>query len=118
MLERRRDRRAGAAREGWLGDGHVLPRRERQAAGVRVDGSYRDVVRAREGVLLLADVKRAPASRWPKNGSASLWDLGDGVLCLEFHTKMNSLDEGVLRMVEKASELIAEPKHERARRRW
>lgn len=30
------------------------------------------------------------------NDSASLLDLGDGVACLEFHTKMNSLDEGII----------------------
>lgn len=31
-----------------------------------------------------------------ENDSASLRDLGDGVACLEFHTKMNSLDEGIV----------------------
>ena len=30
------------------------------------------------------------------NDSASLVDLGDGIVCLEFHSKANSLDEGVL----------------------
>ncbi|HEX9133346.1 MAG TPA: 3-hydroxyacyl-CoA dehydrogenase/enoyl-CoA hydratase family protein [Ktedonobacteraceae bacterium] len=33
------------------------------------------------------------------NGSASLIDLGDGVACLEFHTKMNSIDEGIIEML-------------------
>jgi 3-hydroxyacyl-CoA dehydrogenase len=56
-------------------------------------------------VLLLADVKRR-SKPVKKNASASLWDLGDGVLCLEFHTKMNALDEGVLTMLEKAHSLI------------
>ena len=69
-----------------------------------LDGDYRPVKRP-EGVLLLADVKRA-SKPVAKNSSASLWDLGDGVLCLEFHTKMNALDEGVLRMIEKAQALI------------
>jgi 3-hydroxyacyl-CoA dehydrogenase len=69
-----------------------------------LDGTYQDVPRP-AGVLLLADVKRAsePVAR---NASASLWDLSDGVLCLEFHTKMNALDEGVLRMLGKAAGLI------------
>jgi 3-hydroxyacyl-CoA dehydrogenase len=65
-----------------------------------VDGVYRDVVRP-EGVLLLADVKRA-SKPLAKNGSASLWDIGDGAVCLEFHTKMNALDDGVLEMVRRA----------------
>ncbi len=69
-----------------------------------LDGNYRPVKRP-EGVLLLADVKRA-SKPVAKNSSASLWDLGDGVLCLEFHTKMNSLDEGVLRMIEKSQTII------------
>ncbi|MCL4394445.1 MAG: 3-hydroxyacyl-CoA dehydrogenase/enoyl-CoA hydratase family protein [Chloroflexi bacterium] len=30
------------------------------------------------------------------NDSASLLDIGDGVACLEFHTKMNALDEGAI----------------------
>ena len=57
-----------------------------------VDGGYADVVRP-DGVLLLADVKRRskPVAR---NGSASLWDIGDGVACLEFHSKMNAIDAG------------------------
>ena len=33
------------------------------------------------------------------NESASLYDLGDGVACLEFHTKMNSIDEGLVTMI-------------------
>jgi 3-hydroxyacyl-CoA dehydrogenase len=33
------------------------------------------------------------------NGSASLIDLGDGVACIEFHTKMNSIDEGIIEML-------------------
>jgi 3-hydroxyacyl-CoA dehydrogenase len=69
-----------------------------------VAGSYA-AVRRPAGVLLLADVKRA-STPVAKNASASLWNLGDGVLCLEFHTKMNSLDDGVVRMLGKALQLV------------
>ncbi len=34
-----------------------------------------------------------------ENKGASLIDLGDGVVCLEFHTKMNTLDEDVKNML-------------------
>src|SRR5258706_13275383 len=34
-----------------------------------------------------------------KNAGASLVDLGDGVLCLEFHSKMNSLGDDMVQMV-------------------
>jgi 3-hydroxyacyl-CoA dehydrogenase len=69
-----------------------------------VDGEYRTVVRP-EGVLLLADIKRRskPISH---NPSASLWDVGDGVLCLEFHSKMNSIDPLIIWMVDKAVKTI------------
>jgi 3-hydroxyacyl-CoA dehydrogenase len=37
-----------------------------------------------------------------QNMGASLRDLGDGVACLEFHTKMNALDEDIMNMAEEA----------------
>ncbi len=39
-----------------------------------------------------------------RNDSASLLDLGDGVLCLEFHTKGNSIDAAVVEMGYRALE--------------
>jgi 3-hydroxyacyl-CoA dehydrogenase len=33
------------------------------------------------------------------NDSATLYDMGDGVLCCEFHTKMNSIDEDVIKQI-------------------
>jgi 3-hydroxyacyl-CoA dehydrogenase len=64
------------------------------------DGAYHDVKRA-EGVLLLSDIKLG-SKPILKNGSASLWDIGDGVACLEFHSKMNSLDQDSLALVKQA----------------
>ena len=69
-------------------------------------GDYKLVVRS-AGVLLLADVKRA-GKPVTKNGSATLWDIGDGVLCLEFHTKMNAIDPDTLGMVKKSVATITE----------
>jgi 3-hydroxyacyl-CoA dehydrogenase len=40
------------------------------------------------------------------NDSASLLDLGDGVACLEFHTKMNALDEGIAEIAVAAMEEV------------
>lgn len=50
---------------------------------------------ARDGVLCLADVKLS-GPPLVTHHSASLWDLGDGVTCLEFHSKMNTLDPSSL----------------------
>ncbi|MFG1300236.1 3-hydroxyacyl-CoA dehydrogenase NAD-binding domain-containing protein [Xanthobacter sp. V3C-3] len=68
-----------------------------------LDGTYRDIVRP-DGVLLLADIK-LKSQPLAKNGSASLWDIGDGVVCLEFTSKSNSLDEGIISMLAKALKL-------------
>jgi len=69
------------------------------------DGGYRPVERP-EGVILLEDVKRA-SKPLARNGSASLWDLGDGVVCFEIHTKMNAIDPDVLAMAGRAVETVA-----------
>ncbi len=37
-----------------------------------------------------------------KNDGATLHDLGDGVACLEFHTKMNALDDDIMSMAVEA----------------
>jgi 3-hydroxyacyl-CoA dehydrogenase len=58
------------------------------------DGNYAKVIRP-DGVILLEDIKRK-SERVAGNRAASLWDIGDGVACLEFHTKMNALDADVL----------------------
>jgi len=71
---------------------------------LKLDGNYQDIVRP-EGVLLLADIKRRQQPL-AKNMSANLWDIGDGVLCLEFQSKMNSLNPFVLAMIEKAIRLV------------
>ena len=69
-------------------------------------GAYTPLTRP-DGVLLLSDIKRAgkPLAR---NGSASLWDIGDGVACLEFHSKMNALDTEIMALVEQSVEIVGE----------
>ncbi len=37
-----------------------------------------------------------------RNPSATLVDLGDGVGCVEFHTKMNAIDEDIITMISEA----------------
>ncbi len=69
-----------------------------------LDGTYRDIVRP-EGVLLLSDIKLA-SEPVLKNGSAAVWDIGDGVLCFEFTSKSNSLDEGIISLLGKTSKLV------------
>ena len=53
----------------------------------------------RPGVLILSDIKRARGVV-KKNAGASLIDIGDGVLCLEFHSKMNSIGQDQVSMIQ------------------
>jgi 3-hydroxyacyl-CoA dehydrogenase len=52
----------------------------------------------RPGMLVLADIKRARGVV-KQNSGASLVDVGDGVLCVEFHSKMNSIGEDQIGML-------------------
>lgn len=67
-------------------------------------GHYQALQRE-DGILLLEDIKlqQQPVKN---NSSASLWDIGEGVLCLEFHSKMNSIDPDILAMINTAIEII------------
>ncbi len=62
--------------------------------------TYRDI-EPRPGVISLAGLKRARGVL-RENSAASLIDLGDGVLCVEFHTKLNTLSEDVFEMLRAA----------------
>ncbi|MFQ5958160.1 MAG: enoyl-CoA hydratase-related protein, partial [Alphaproteobacteria bacterium] len=73
-------------------------------------GAYADLPRE-DGVLLLSDVRLA-SEPLARNGSASLWDIGDGVVCLEVHTKMNTIDPDVFAILRKALDVV--PKDHRA----
>lgn len=52
----------------------------------------------RLGVLVLPDLKRARGVV-KKNAGASLIDVGDGVLCVEFHSKMNAIGDDLVAML-------------------
>ena len=40
-----------------------------------------------------------------RNAGATLYDIGDGVLCLEFHTKMNTVDADIVAMMTEGVDL-------------
>ncbi len=70
-----------------------------------LSGNYHAVRRA-EGVLLLSDIKlQNPAVL--SNPSASLWDIGDGVACLEFHRKMNTLDMDTMALIRQSIDKVS-----------
>ncbi len=59
--------------------------------------SYKEVVK-QPGVIVLKDVKERTGVI-KKNVGASLIDLGDGVACLEFHSKMNAIGGDTVNMI-------------------
>ena len=58
---------------------------------------YKEVP-ARPGVLILKSIKEQ-SKVIKKNASASLIDIGDGVTCLEFHSKMNAIGADTISMM-------------------
>ncbi|MGA8890440.1 MAG: 3-hydroxyacyl-CoA dehydrogenase/enoyl-CoA hydratase family protein [Anaeromyxobacteraceae bacterium] len=62
--------------------------------------AWRDVTRPDGSVDLL--LLKKGGAEVERNSGASVVDLGDGVFCLEFHTKMNAIGNDVLAMVHKA----------------
>lgn len=67
-------------------------------------GIYHDVKRE-DGVLNLSDIKRG-STPVLENDSAKLWDIGDGVVCLEFTSKANTLDPSILYLMNETIKLI------------
>ena len=62
-----------------------------------------------DGVIVLDDL-RAQGRELARNESASILDLGDGVLCLEFHSKMNALDPLITIMGQQTLEMLKDDK--------
>ena len=58
-------------------------------------------IRTRPEILILSQekAKKKPIS---ENVGASLYDMGDGVALLEFHTKMNAIDDDIMNMTVEA----------------
>jgi 3-hydroxyacyl-CoA dehydrogenase len=113
---------------GWLADkmaaaGLPVPPILKAAAGrklyrvsngrleyLTLNGDYA-AVRRPEGVLLLEDIKREAGGKNGRlfgNMSASVWDIGDRVACFEMHSKMNSFNPLVLRVLREAQRRLPE----------
>ncbi len=106
---------------GWLAEklkaeGRPVPRLLEIAAGrpfykieggkalyLTPGGDYAEIPVAPDA-WTLADKKRG-RERIAGNRSASLWDIGDGVACLEIHTKMNAIDGDVIALVAQAAKI-------------
>lgn len=70
------------------------------------DSSYYPVPPRASGAIELPRIVRHPDRVVAANAGARLLDLGDGVLLVEFRSKMNTLGSAVLAMIERAIERI------------
>lgn len=57
--------------------------------------------------FIILDAYRAQKPVY-SNAECTLHDLGDGVLCLEFHSKMNAIGEGILRGINDSIQIAEE----------
>jgi len=65
-----------------------------------VKGKYVKIKKP-EGAVMLKGLKVVS-----ENAGATLRDMGDGVACLEFHTKMNALDDDIMSMAVEAMQRL------------
>ncbi len=74
-----------------------------------VKQKYTEVPKDPKIIILSEDAKKVM-----ENDGATLWDIGDGVVCCEFHTKMNAIDQDIIDMQHKMIDLLEEDKFDAA----
>ncbi|OPX35896.1 MAG: 3-hydroxyacyl-CoA dehydrogenase [Desulfobacteraceae bacterium 4484_190.2] len=66
---------------------------------------YREVP-VKPGIILLPSLKDRE-KQVAGNAGASLIDIGDGVVCLEFHSKMNAIGEDITSMIVQSADIVS-----------
>ncbi|VBB43812.1 putative 3-hydroxyacyl-CoA dehydrogenase [uncultured Desulfatiglans sp.] len=72
----------------------------------KLSGEYREIP-VKPGIILLPSL-RERNKVVAENSGATLYDMGDGVACLEFHTKMNAMGDDIISMVNKSADIVSE----------
>ncbi len=88
-----------------IGDGKFYT----DAGQYTLEGTYKPIRRP-DGVILLDDFKRGKKPVLG-NKNASVWDIGDGVLCFEMHAEVrgvmrNMIDGDIIALIEKTTALV------------
>lgn len=65
-----------------------------------------EVVEQEKARNLTVAAFRSKSQPLASNPSASVWDIGDGIACLEIHTKMNACDADVVAMAEALPQIV------------
>jgi 3-hydroxyacyl-CoA dehydrogenase len=89
-----------------LAAGHTSFYKKENGRLYHYDPASKDYVAAKADprAIVIKDLKADEKRIIARNPSASLVDMGDGVLCLEFHSKMNALDMDISKMMLRARE--------------
>ncbi len=61
-------------------------------------GEHTEILKGAQETTV-ADIKRRRGKAIRRNASASIWDANDGVLLVEFHSKMNALDPLIMEIL-------------------
>jgi len=66
---------------------------------------YKEVP-VKSGIIFLPSLKDRE-KQVAENTGASLVDIGDGVACLEFHSKMNAIGDDIIAMIQKSADVVS-----------
>ncbi|MFH1350048.1 MAG: enoyl-CoA hydratase/isomerase family protein, partial [Pseudomonadota bacterium] len=66
---------------------------------------YKEVP-VKPGIILLPSLKERE-KKVASNAGASLIDIGGGVACLEFHTKMNAIGDDIISLIAKSADIVS-----------
>lgn len=94
--------------EGMLASGKESFYKKENGATFCYDLPTKDYRRVpeRAGVILLPSLKDRQRTVAGNKG-ATLVDIGDGVACLEFHTKMNAMGDDIVGMIYKSADIVS-----------
>ncbi|MBU6332843.1 MAG: 3-hydroxyacyl-CoA dehydrogenase/enoyl-CoA hydratase family protein [Chloroflexi bacterium] len=107
-------RRRGIAVAGWVeamlaaGVSSFYQREHGRVTGVYDPLTAQVVPYAPPAGMIVLDDLRGAGAELARNPSASILDLGDGVLCLEFHAKVNAIDPLIDEMGRTALRMLAD----------
>ncbi len=92
-----------------VGEGTFYQNEKDKVKYFETNGKY-SLLKKPEGYLTVSEVKLGKKPIF-KNPSASLWDMNDGIILAEFHSKMNSMDPLIMEALTEAADLCEAKKY-------
>ena len=92
-----------------IGEGTFYQSEKDSVKYFETNGKY-SLLKKPDGHLTVSEVKLGKKPIF-KNPSASLWDMNDGIILVEFHSKMNSMDPLIMEALTEAADLCEAKKY-------